>query len=130
MQQISASQPIKEIDSMERKSSNFREVRGSDDNTNKFADKEEYEFSSDNDIIHDMGISSETDQQEYLIDISNEEEQVKDVQDDFKDTFLRNTGVSLFYPIYVDWICLRTVCLQEKLNQYIPLDLIRMYGSS
>ena len=42
-----------------------------------------------------MDISSETDQQEYLIDISNEEEQVKDAQDDFKDTFLRNTGVSL-----------------------------------
>ena len=42
-----------------------------------------------------MGISSEIDQQEYLMNISNEEEQVEEAQDGFKDSFLRNTGVSL-----------------------------------
>ena len=57
---------------MEQKSSNFREeVTGSDDNTNKFVDKEEHEFSSDNDFIHDVDNSSETDQQEHLIDVSD-----------------------------------------------------------
>ena len=77
---------------MKRKSSNFtEEVTGSDGNTNKFVDKEGHEFSSDNDLIHDLDISSETDQQEYLIDLSNKEEQIKDAQDDFIDTFLRNT---------------------------------------
>ena len=96
MQQISALQPIKEIDSLERKSSNFREeVTGSNGNTNKFVDKEEHEFSSDNYLIHDEDTSSETDQQEHLIDISREGEQVEDAQDDFKETFLRNTGVNL-----------------------------------
>ena len=80
---------------MERKSSSFREEVTGTDYTNKFVDKEEHESSSDNDLTRDVDISSETDQQEYLIDISNEEEQGKVVQDDFKDNFLRNTGVSL-----------------------------------
>ena len=42
-----------------------------------------------------MDIFSETDQQQYLIDISNEEGQINDTQDDFKDTFLRNSWASL-----------------------------------
>ena len=58
------------MDIMKRKSPSLRnEVTGTDDNTNKFVDQEEHEFSCDNDLIREVDTFSGTDQQEYLIDI-------------------------------------------------------------
>ena len=67
MQPISSSQTIKEVDSMEWKSSKYREVTGINGNNNKFIDNEEHGCSSDNNLINKVDTSSETDQQQYLI---------------------------------------------------------------